>query len=147
MIVNGLNAPVRTFMADFEDSCAPTWENLIHGQINLADAIRRRISYTDPASGKIYRLNEQTATLIVRPRGWHLPEKHVQVDGQTVSGALFDFALYLANNHEALAATAPARTSICPSSRATWKRACGTTSSTRRRSSSACRAAPSRPRC
>jgi malate synthase len=103
MIVNGLNAPVRTFMADFEDSCSPTWENLIHGQINLNDAIRRRITFTDPVSAKTYRLNEQTATLIVRPRGWHLPEKHVQVDGQTVSGALFDFALYLANNHEALA--------------------------------------------
>ena len=103
MIVNGLNASVSTFMADFEDSCSPTWENLIHGQINLSDAIRRRISHTDPVSGKTYRLNDKTATLIVRPRGWHLPEKHVQVDGQTVSGALFDFALYLANNHEALA--------------------------------------------
>jgi malate synthase len=103
MIVNGLNAPVRTFMADFEDSCAPTWENLIHGQINLADAVRRTISYDDPVSGRNYRLNERTATLIVRPRGWHLPEKHVQVDGQTVSGALFDVALYLANNHQELA--------------------------------------------
>jgi malate synthase len=103
MIVNGLNAPVRTFMADFEDSCAPSWENLIHGQINLADAVRRTISYEDPVSGRNYRLNDRTATLIVRPRGWHLPEKHVQVDGQTVSGALFDFALYLANNHQELA--------------------------------------------
>ena len=103
MIINALNAPVRTFMADFEDACAPTWENLIHGQINLNDAIARRIDYTDPVSGKNYRLNDSTATLIVRPRGWHLPEKHVQVDGQVVSGALFDFALYLANNHEALA--------------------------------------------
>src|SRR3984885_14617559 len=103
MIVNALNAPVRTFMADFEDSCSPTWDNLIHGQINLADAVRRRITHTDPNSGKTYRLNDRTATLIVRPRGWHLPEKHVQVDGEVVSGALFDFALYLANNHEALA--------------------------------------------
>jgi malate synthase len=102
LIINALNAPVRTFMADFEDSCAPTWENLIRGQVNLIDAVRRRIAYTDPASGKSYRLNERTATLIVRPRGWHLPEKHVQVDAQAVSGALFDFALYLANNHEAL---------------------------------------------
>jgi malate synthase len=108
MVVNALNAPVSTFMADFEDSCAPSWENLIRGQINLADAIRRRINYTDPVSGKAYRLNNRTATLIVRPRGWHLPEKHVQVDGQTVSGALFDFALYLANNHEALAANGSA---------------------------------------
>jgi malate synthase len=103
LMVNGLNAPVGTFMADFEDSCAPTWENLVQGQINLSDAIRRRISYTDPVSGRHYALNERTATLIVRPRGWHLPEKHVQVDGQVVSGALFDFALYLPNNHKALA--------------------------------------------
>jgi malate synthase len=103
MIVNALNAPVRTFMADFEDSCSPTWENLIHGQVNLYDAVRRRITHVDPVSGRIYRLNERIATLMVRPRGWHLPEKHVQVDGQAVSGALFDFAIYLANNFQALA--------------------------------------------
>jgi malate synthase len=103
MIVNALNAPVSTFMADFEDSCSPTWDNLIHGQINLADAVSRRITHTDTQSGKTYRLNDKTATLIIRPRGWHLPEKHVQVDGEVVSGALFDFALYLANNHNALA--------------------------------------------
>jgi malate synthase len=102
MVINALNAPVKTFMADFEDSCSPTWDNLLHGQVNLADAVRRRISHTD-ASGKLYRLNPHTATLIVRPRGWHLPEKHVLVDGAPVSGALFDFALYLANNFEALA--------------------------------------------
>jgi malate synthase len=103
MIINALNAPVRCFMADFEDSCAPTWENVVRGQVNLADAIRRTISYSDPATGKIYRLADRTATLIVRPRGWHLPEKHVLVNGEAVSGALFDFAVYLANNHEALA--------------------------------------------
>jgi malate synthase len=103
MIVNALNAPVRTFMADFEDSCSPTWENLVHGQVNLCDAVRRRITHIDPISGKVYRLNDRIATLIVRPRGWHLPEKHVQVDGQAVSGALFDFAIYLANNFQALA--------------------------------------------
>jgi malate synthase len=102
MIINALNAPVRTFMADFEDACSPTWDNLVRGQLNLADAVRRRISYTD-STGKLYRLNERIATLIVRPRGWHLPEKHVRVDGEPVSGALFDFALYLAANHEALA--------------------------------------------
>jgi malate synthase len=102
MIINALNAPVRTFMADFEDSCSPTWNNLLNGQVNLADAVRRQISYTD-AAGKLYRLNPHTATLMVRPRGWHLPEKHVRLDGEPVSGALFDFALYLAVNHEALA--------------------------------------------
>jgi malate synthase len=109
MVINALNAPVRCFMADFEDSCSPTWENIIHGQVNLADAIRRTISFEDGATGKIYRLNEKTATLIVRPRGWHLPEKHVRINGEVVSGSLFDFALFLANNHEALArgGTAP----------------------------------------
>ena len=103
MVINALNAPVRCFMADFEDSCAPTWENIVRGQVNLFDAIRRTISYADPATGKVYRLADRTATLIVRPRGWHLPEKHVLVNGEAVSGALFDFAVYLANNHEALA--------------------------------------------
>jgi malate synthase len=103
MVINALNAPVRCFMADFEDSCAPTWENIVRGQVNLSDAVRRTISYADPATSKIYRLADRTATLIVRPRGWHLPEKHVLVNGEAVSGALFDFAVYLANNHEALA--------------------------------------------
>jgi malate synthase len=108
LVINALNAAANTFMADFEDSCSPTWDNLLRGQVNLADAVHRRIAFTD-ARGRSYSLNERTATLIVRPRGWHLPEKHVRVDGQPVSGALFDFALYLANNHEALAraGTAP----------------------------------------
>ena len=103
MIINALNAPVKAFMADFEDSLAPSWENVIRGQVNLADAIRRTISYADPATGKHYRLAERTATLIVRPRGWHLPEKHVRINGEQVSASLFDFALFIANNHEALA--------------------------------------------
>jgi malate synthase len=104
MIINALNAPVNAFMADFEDSLAPTWENVIRGQVNLADAVRRTISFEDGATGKVYRLAERTATLIVRPRGWHLPEKHVHINGEPVSGALFDFALFLANNHGALSA-------------------------------------------
>src|SRR5207244_10652127 len=95
MIINALNAPVRAFMADFEDSCSPTWENVIHGQVNLSDAIRRTISYSDPATGKIYRLGERTATLIVRPRGWHLPEKHVRINGEPVCPALFDFSSFI----------------------------------------------------
>jgi malate synthase len=103
MIINALNAPVRAFMADFEDSCSPTWENVIRGQVNLNDAVRGTISYEDAATGKIYRLAERTATLIVRPRGWHLPEKHLRINGEAVSGALCDFALFIANNHEALA--------------------------------------------
>ena len=103
MIINALNAPVQAFMADFEDSCSPTWDNIIHGQVNLLDAVRRTISFEDPATSKVYRLASRTATLIVRPRGWHLPEKHVRINGEGVSGALFDFAVFLANNHEALA--------------------------------------------
>jgi malate synthase len=103
MIINALNAPVRAFMADFEDSCSPTWDNVIRGQVNLSDAVRRTISFADPGTGKVYRLGAQLATLIVRPRGWHLPEKHVRVNGEPVAGALFDFVLYLANNHAALA--------------------------------------------
>ncbi len=103
MIINALNSRASTFMADFEDSCSPTWGNIVRGQINLRDAIRRTISFSDPDTGRIYRLAERTATLIVRPRGWHLPEKHVRIGGETVSGALFDFALYMANNYEALA--------------------------------------------
>jgi malate synthase len=102
MIINALNAPVQVFMADFEDSTAPTWDNLIRGQINLRDAVGRTIDFTELASGKRYALGAHPATLIVRPRGWHLPEKHVLVDGQELSGALFDFAVYLVTNHEAL---------------------------------------------
>ncbi|MCB1626093.1 MAG: malate synthase A [Xanthomonadales bacterium] len=97
MVINALNSGARMFMADFEDSSAPTWDNLLQGQRNLHDAVRRQIDYTSP-EGKAYQLAEQTATLLVRPRGWHLPEAHVLVDGQPVSGSLFDFALYLFHN-------------------------------------------------
>jgi malate synthase len=103
MMINALNSQARAFMADFEDSCAPTWDNVVRGQVNLRDAVDRTIDFHDPASGKDYRLNERVATLIVRPRGWHLPEKHAQVDGRPVSAALFDFGLFLANNHAGLA--------------------------------------------
>jgi malate synthase len=102
MIINALNAPANCFMADFEDSTSPTWANIVNGQINLRDAVARSISLADPESGKQYRLGTRLATLIVRPRGWHLPEKHVRVDGAPVSGSIFDFAVYLANNHEQL---------------------------------------------
>jgi malate synthase len=103
MIINALNAPVQAFMADFEDSSSPTWENMVNGQINLRDAIKRDIGYVDTATGKSYRLGPRLATLIVRPRGWHLPEKHLLIDGEPASASLFDFAIFLANNHEALA--------------------------------------------
>ncbi|KAA9338287.1 malate synthase A [Hymenobacter busanensis] len=102
MIINALNSGAKVFMADCEDSSAPTWENVVHGQINLRDAVRRTIALETPA--KTYRLKEKTATLLVRPRGWHLNEKHVLVDGEPVSGALFDFGLYFFHNaHELLA--------------------------------------------
>ena len=98
MIINALNSGASVFMADFEDSNAPTWSNLVEGQVNLYDAVRRRIDFTHPTTGKEYRLNEQTAVLMVRPRGWHLWEKHVSVDGKAVPAALFDFGLYFFHN-------------------------------------------------
>ena len=97
MVINALNSGAKVFMADFEDATSPTWKNLIEGQANLRDAVRRTISFTNP-DGKQYKLNEKTATLLVRPRGWHLPEKHVLVDGKPISGSLFDFGLYFFHN-------------------------------------------------
>ena len=96
MMINALNSGARCFMADFEDANSPTWENCVQGQVNLIDAIERTIELTTP-EGKDYRLNEQTAVLIVRPRGWHLPERHVLVDGESISASLLDFGLYLFN--------------------------------------------------
>ena len=97
MVINALNCGAKVFMADFEDATSPTWKNLIEGQANLRDAVRRTISFSNP-DGKQYKLNEKTATLLVRPRGWHLPEKHVLADGQPISGSLFDFGLYFFHN-------------------------------------------------
>ncbi len=101
MIINALNSGAKVFMADFEDSLSPTWDGTIQGQINLRDAVNRTISYTAP-EGKQYALQQQTATLLVRPRGWHLPEKHIFIDGKQVSGGLFDFGLYFFQNVKAL---------------------------------------------
>ena len=104
MVINALNSGADVFMADFEDSNAPTWENLIEGQLNLRDAVRRKLSFDDPVSGKQYRLNERTAVLIVRPRGLHLPERHLSLDGAPIPGSLLDFGLYFFHNaHELLA--------------------------------------------
>lgn len=104
MIINALNSPAKAFMADFEDSNSPTWSNIVLGQVNLRDAVNRTISFENQANGKTYQLNDATATLIVRPRGWHLDEKHCLVDGERVSASIFDFALYLINNHAELKA-------------------------------------------
>src|SRR5262245_15701687 len=108
MVINALNSGANVFMADFEDSNTPTWANLVEGQINLRDAVNRTISFVSP-EGKRYELNETTATLLVRPRGWHLLENHVLVDGEPVAGAIFDFALYFFHNAKPLLArnTAP----------------------------------------
>jgi malate synthase len=102
MVINALNSGANVFMADFEDANTPTWDNQIEGQINLRDAVRRAIAFTDPGTGKGYRLNSKTAVLFVRPRGWHLPEKHVLIDGAPMSGALFDFGLYFFHNAKEL---------------------------------------------
>ncbi|HEY0684615.1 MAG TPA: malate synthase A [Steroidobacter sp.] len=103
MIINALNSGAKVFMADCEDSLTPTWDNVVQGQINLRDAVDRSISFSNP-DGKQYRLHPQIATLIVRPRGWHLYEKHIYVDGRPAPGAFVDFGLYLFHNHAALKA-------------------------------------------
>ena len=100
MVINALNSGASTFMADFEDANCPTWHNMVDGQLNLHDAVRRTIGFEQ--NGKSYRLNDKTAVLIPRPRGWHLDEKHVLVDGEPMAGAIFDFALYFFHNAAAL---------------------------------------------
>ena len=103
MLINGLNAGANVYMADLEDSMTPTWANVIEAQINLRDAVQRTIQHVNP-DGKTYRLNDKTAVLFVRPRGWHLDEKHLLVDGNIVSASLFDFGLYFFHNVQALLA-------------------------------------------
>ncbi len=104
MVINALNSGAKVFMADFEDSTTPTWANLMEGQIHLRDAVRRTITYEDATTGKSYKLNDKPAVLFVRVRGWHLDEAHVLVDGEPMSGAIFDFALYAFHNAKELLA-------------------------------------------
>lgn len=104
MVINALNCGANVFMADFEDANTPSWDNLLEGQINLVDAVRRTIAYDDPQSKRHYALNPKTAVLLVRPRGWHLPEAHVLVDGAPIAGAFFDFGLYFFHNAKELLA-------------------------------------------
>ena len=138
----------KVFMADFEDATSPIWDELVQGQVNLRDHWLGRLDFTDPDSGKHYAVGDNPAVLMVRPRGWHLPEDHVTVDGEPVAGALFDFALYLWHNARAGARPrAPAPISICPSSRAGTKRRCGATSSPSPRTGSGSSAGRSRRRC
>jgi malate synthase len=103
MVINALNSGAKMFMADFEDANSPAWENMVEGQINLRDAIRRSIEFTNP-EGKKYQLNEQVAVLLVRPRGWHLLEKHLLTDDEPVAGGLFDFGLFFFHNAKELIA-------------------------------------------
>jgi malate synthase len=103
MMINALNSGAKVFMADFEDALSPTWENVIQGQINCSDAIRRTIEFQNP-DGRTYKLNKETATLLIRPRGWHLVEKHVEVEGQPISASIFDFGLYMFRNAKELLA-------------------------------------------
>ena len=100
MVINAFNSGADSYMTDFEDSNSPVWENLIQGHVNLVKAIRRTLTLDQesPAGAKTYRLNDRIATLQVRPRGWHLDEKHVKIDGQRVSGGLFDFGLFMFHN-------------------------------------------------
>jgi malate synthase len=102
MIINALNSGAKVFMADFEDSNTPNWENAIQGQINLRDAINRTITFENKAKAKFYQLNEKTATLMVRPRGWHLPEKHITCNGEPMLGGLVDFGLFFFHNVKTL---------------------------------------------
>jgi len=104
MVINALNCGASVFMADFEDANTPSWANMVEGQANLYDAVRRSIAFDDPETGRHYSLNDKTAVLFVRPRGWHLPEKHVLVEGEPISGALFDFGLYFFHNARELVA-------------------------------------------
>lgn len=122
MVINALNSGANVFMADFEDANSPTWSNNLLGQVNLRDAIRGNISFASP-EGKQYRLNPKIATLLVRPRGWHMDEAHFLVDGTPISGGLFDFGLFFCHNAKVFV--------------------CGTTCSTSHRITAAFRAGPS----
>jgi malate synthase len=104
MIINALNSGAKVFMADFEDSNTPSWQNLMAGQLNLRDAIRRTISYVDSTTAKTYKLNSEVAVLMVRPRGWHLPERHILLEDRPISGSLLDFGLYIFHNAKELIA-------------------------------------------
>jgi len=101
LVINALNSGAKGFMADFEDANSPTWANQVEGHVNLIDAIERTITY-DSSEGKHYELEDEVATLLVRPRGWHLPEKHLQMEGETVAGAFMDFGLYFFHNAQRL---------------------------------------------
>ena len=147
MMINALNSGASVFMADFEDSLSPTWENVVEGQANLIDAVRRDLAFTSP-DGKEYQLNDRLATLMVRPRGWHLVERHLLVDDAAgLRQPVRLRPLLLPQRRGAAAAAAPAPTSTCRSWRATSRRGSGTRSSSSPRTCCGSRAAPSAPPC
>jgi malate synthase len=145
MMINALNSGADVFMADFEDANSPTWDNVVAGQVNCQDAVRRTIEFENP-DGKRYALNEEIATLLVRPRGWHLPEKHLAVDGEPISASLFDFGLYFFHNARELLDRGSGPYFYLPSWRATSRPGSGTTCSTSPRTPWTSRAARSGPR-
>ncbi len=142
MMINALNSGARVFMADLEDALSPTWANVVGGQAALADAVRRTLTFDSP-EGKAYRLNDEIATLVVRPRGWHLVESGMLVDGIPVSASLFDFGLYLFHNGAETLRRGAGRTSTWPSSSRITRRGSGTRSSSTARWRSGSRAARS----
>ena len=146
-MINALNSGAKVFMADFEDATSPVWDELVQGQINLRNRWLGNLGFTDPATGKHYALGATPAVLLVRPRGWHLPERHVTVDGQPIAGSLVDFGLYLFHNARPALDAGSGPISICPSWRAATRQRCGATSSLIRKSGSGSRVARSRPRC
>src|ERR1035437_6659374 len=138
MTINALNSGAKVWLADMEDASTPAWANVVEGQLNLRDALDRTIDFTSP-EGKSYVLGQDLATIVVRPRGWHLPEKHIIVNGAPMSGALVDFGLYFFTAPSARSTRARARTSIFPSWRATSRHGSGTTCSSVHRNASASR--------
>jgi malate synthase len=144
MIINALNCGANVFMADLEDSNSPTWQNNMDGQVNLQDAVNKTITFSNP-DGKQYKLNPKIATLLVRPRGWHLVEKHVLVDGQPISGSISAFTS--STTRKPFLPTAAVHTFTCPNWRAISKLASGTMCSTPPRTRSACRMGRSAQRC
>ena len=125
LVINALNSGARGFMADFEDANSPSWANQVEGHLNLIDAIERTITY-DSSDGRHYELNERTATLLVRPRGWHLDEKHLRFDEAPLAGALMDFGLFAFHCGGVCSTRGPAPTCTCPSSSTTSRRDSGT---------------------
>ena len=147
MIVNALNSGATHYMADFEDANSPTWANNLEGQINLKDRWAGKIDFTDPATRKRYAVRANPAVLIVRPRGWHLPEAHLTVDGAPLRARCSTSGFTSSTTPGRCWRKAPVPISICPSSKTPARRGCGTTCSCSRKSSSVCRHAASRPPC